>query len=138
MLSALFVCFNTSYVSVQVCTFVNKNHIKNSFNTSYVSVQVKDVVDTLEEIKRFQYILCVSVQDTGSYCTFNTGSFQYILCVGSRLVQEDSFGGGCLGFNTSYVSVQDNPTPLLKNIAWFQYILCVGSSFLLYQHVHLL
>ncbi len=77
-------------------------------------------------------------------------TFQYIICVGSRLERVDClrfhllcfntsyvsvqgsfvsclFSFGC-GFNTSYVSVQERGFPHAHICLRFQYIICVGSS----------
>ena len=76
--------FNTSYVSVQVCPHYPPKKPHSSFNTSYVSVQ--ELIKLISKTS-----VCVSIHPM---CRFKeriisagTGfnSFQYILCVGSRL-----------------------------------------------------
>ena len=80
--------------------------MKESFNTSYVSVQVRICDRKIDELKKFQYILCVSSSQT---TVKKTNSLR--------------------GFNTSYVSVQvDTKMPINLGDLQFQYILCVGSS----------
>ncbi len=82
MLSTI-MCFNTSYVSVQVlitCAFII---IGTGFNTSYVSVQDCEVLAQISRNKKFQYIICVG------------SSIIIPLC-----------DNAVVSFNTSYVSVQ--------------------------------
>ena len=74
-----------------------------------MSVQVCKVDNSLEEIYKFQYILCVgSSSIKGDYFALVAG-FQYILCVGSSKKEVKA-----------YAPVQR-----------FQYILCVGSRLVL-------
>ena len=99
--------------------------IKTSFNTSYVSVQAFISKPIFLSIS-FQYILCVGSRVASSLFSLTAFMFQYILCVGSSLVHILHIFKQ-FSFNTSYVSVQDYKDILKKDDIEFQYILCVGS-----------
>ena len=75
----------------------------------------------------FQYILCVGSRIANAIGRVTDKMFQYILCVGSSYYEaDDKSKKAC--FNTSYVSVQGNPILVNVDFGKFQYILCVGSS----------
>ena len=96
--------FNTSYVSVQDSNELAIKEMLESFNTSYVSVQETGYIDP-NNVLMFQYILCVGSSVLERECRVTEYGFQYILCVGSSyhltLIAHIFY---C--FNTSYVSVQ--------------------------------
>ena len=99
--------------------------IKN-FNTSYVSVQEKSSKRG-SPLFLFQYILCVGSSLLDGKVDLEQTKFQYILCVGSR------FKSACV--IDCYIAFQyilcvgSSPTfPFaFCSLLLFQYILCVGS-----------
>ncbi len=76
------------------------------FNTSYVSVQVKTITQQKNQTGSFQYIICVGSSRILLEYKYKIKLFQYIICVGSSAKRE-----------LQHVFVDS-----------FQYIICVGSS----------
>ena len=97
--------FNTSYVTVQLCTKLRNIPTISNFNTSYVTVQLAQNSVTFPP-SRFQYILCYGSTSVLPAQLIIFIKFQYILCYGSTTFCISSF--------------------LIK--ISFQYILCYGST----------
>jgi len=143
-------CFNTSYVSVQVCVVLCLLTKLCSFNTSYVSVQDWQLPWYRRLLQLFQYILCFGSREIRAITlkiakvsihpmfrfkhnpkgqSFIRRKFQYILCFGSR--------GNLTSDFKAVLRVSIHPMFRFKRQAayttiyvvnTFQYILCFGSS----------
>ena len=100
--------------------------IKFSFNTSYVSVQVGLVSFKYNNIL-FQYILCVGSRVLLSEVNSKLMWFQYILCVGSREWTSLSFSCLIVSIHPMCRFKQQPPNNGYQSNNGFQYILCVGS-----------
>ena len=98
--------FNTSYVTVQPKSTLERFIGISNFNTSYVTVQPAIVGMITVSIIVFQYILCYGSTYMAKKMGWNDYGFQYILCYGS----------------TSEFSCSK------ASSSAFQYILCYGST----------
>ncbi len=118
--------FNTSYVSVQAGYPPKSTLINWCFNTSYVSVQAVQEQGVLKSMQ-FQYIICVGSRVIATHATSHPIWFQYIICVGSREERETE------KFFILSVSIHHMcrfkaiDTLASRVTALFQYIICVGS-----------
>ena len=120
--------FNTSYVSVEFSSLLQKSISQACFNTSYVSVEFWIWLNNLKKTYLFQYFICFGWIYDGQLMIKEIIKFQYFICFG--WITRKSFNGTkrktvsilhmfrlnprrlsfCKGswdrFNTSYVSVE--------------------------------
>ena len=117
------------------------------FNTSYVSVQVYYSGNIYKKIE-FQYILCIGSSLCSNCIRLCTIPFQYILCIGSSNVWKAYLFGYWVSIHPMYRFKDDRrlgyerrgkvsihpmyrfkrvPVMGLTGNTTFQYILCIGS-----------